>query len=261
MDASVVIPAYNAEKTISACINSLRQQNFSGLYEIIVIDNNSVDKTLDIAKKSGVKVLKEPVKGSYKARNLGAINSRGNIICFLDADCKADKNWLREIVKPFNEDSVSITGGRTVAWITRSQMQKYCGSLCNIQEASHKAGFFGAGNMAISREAFFEAGRFPEIESGGDVEICALITEKGGNLSYAHNAIVRHMYPDSITWLARKHFYYGRMHEHRKKRINMGYSVQMPSYREVLKKGGCGFVMLRLIQDFSYHLGKLRGRI
>jgi len=109
---SVVIPAYNEEKYIGDCLNSLKNQDFDGEYEIIVVDNNSTDNTRIIAEKSGVRVLFEPQRGVCAARQKGAKAAEGEIIVSTDADCVFAKNWLNNIYRALNEDKkiVAITG-------------------------------------------------------------------------------------------------------------------------------------------------------
>ncbi len=68
---SVVIPAYNEENYIEACLKSLRNQKTNVPYEIVVCDNNSTDRTVEIAKKYADKVVYERRQGIGYARNKG----------------------------------------------------------------------------------------------------------------------------------------------------------------------------------------------
>ena len=63
---SVVIPAFNEEKYLPACLEALKKQTFKN-YELIVVDNNSTDKTAQIAKKFGARVVKEKKQGRNMA--------------------------------------------------------------------------------------------------------------------------------------------------------------------------------------------------
>lgn len=109
---SVVIPAYNEEKYLPKCLKSLKNQNFKGDYEIIVVDNNSTDNTQKIAKKEGAKVVFEAKKGVCFARQKGTKKARGEIVVSTDADCIFPKNWLLNIYKSFKEDPkvVAVVG-------------------------------------------------------------------------------------------------------------------------------------------------------
>ncbi|MFH0875476.1 MAG: glycosyltransferase family 2 protein, partial [archaeon] len=82
---SVIIPAYNEEKCITECLNSLKNQQFKD-FELIVIDNNSKDSTSKIAKQYTKKVFLCKEQGISSARNFGAKKAKGKILCFIDAD-------------------------------------------------------------------------------------------------------------------------------------------------------------------------------
>jgi glycosyltransferase involved in cell wall biosynthesis len=113
MFISVVVPALNEEKYIGQCLSSLNAQTYPrDLYEIIVVDNGSTDRTSDIARGFGVKVVYEPLRGVSRARHRGAQEARGKIIAGTDADTIAPPNWLREIATAFarDEDLGAVTG-------------------------------------------------------------------------------------------------------------------------------------------------------
>ncbi len=82
---SFIIPALNEEDLIAECINSIKRQK-KVVGEIIMVDNGSKDKTAEIAKKLGCKVVKEEKRGVSHARNKGAKLAKGDILCFIDAD-------------------------------------------------------------------------------------------------------------------------------------------------------------------------------
>lgn len=102
MKVTVIIPAYNEEQTISKCINSLINQSYKQL-EIIVIDDGSTDNTLQILNKFEIKILQQAHKGPGHARNLGAENSMGEILVFVDSDMHFDKNFIEELTLPIRK--------------------------------------------------------------------------------------------------------------------------------------------------------------
>lgn len=108
---SVVIPAYNEEKCLSACLGSLKKQTFKD-FEIVVVDNNSTDKTAKIARSFGAKVVKEPIQGMTPARERGFKEAKAEIIARTDADTVVTSNWLEIIYQTFKKypDVVGITG-------------------------------------------------------------------------------------------------------------------------------------------------------
>lgn len=86
---SIIIPIYNSEKNLSECINSVLNQTYKNL-EIIIVDDKSTDRSIDIVKKIKDKRIKlielKENSGAAIARNKGIELSTGNYICFLDSD-------------------------------------------------------------------------------------------------------------------------------------------------------------------------------
>ncbi|HJX38974.1 MAG TPA: glycosyltransferase [Anaerolineae bacterium] len=113
MFISIVVPALNEEKYIAQCLSSLHTQSYpSELYEIIVVDNASTDRTAEIAQEFGVMVVHEPERGVGRARHRGAEEARGDIIAGTDADAIATPTWLEEIARAFRSDELlgAVTG-------------------------------------------------------------------------------------------------------------------------------------------------------
>ena len=103
MKISVVIPAYNEESLIENCLKSIKDQEEKP-YEIIVVDNNSTDKTAELAKNSGAILLKETKQGITHARNTGFNAATGDVIARTDADTRVPKDWTKRIRKAFEDD-------------------------------------------------------------------------------------------------------------------------------------------------------------
>lgn len=108
---SVVIPAFNEEKHLPACLNAIKKQTFKD-FELIVVDNNSTDKTGEIAKKFGARVVKEKKQGMTPARERGFQEAKADIIARTDADTIILPNWLKIIYETFEKSPkvVAMTG-------------------------------------------------------------------------------------------------------------------------------------------------------
>ena len=110
---SIIIPAFNEEKYLAGCLESLSRQDFpKDKYEIIVVNNGSTDKTKAVAEKFAVKLINEPKKGVIFARQKGFKKARGKYIVNTDADCLLPKNWLKTIYKNFkqNKNIIAVAG-------------------------------------------------------------------------------------------------------------------------------------------------------
>lgn len=103
MKLSFIVPAFNEEKLIDYCLDAINQSiatnrkfNFSS--EIIVVDNNSTDRTAEIAKSAGATVVFEPVNQISRARNAGAAASTGDWLVFVDADSELNPSLLTDVL-------------------------------------------------------------------------------------------------------------------------------------------------------------------
>ena len=111
---SIIIPAYNEEHYLKGCLESIAAQTVKP-DEVIVIDNNSTDRTATVATEfSFVKLLQENVQGIVPTRNVGLNAASGKIIGRIDADTRLPPNWV-ERVKDFysnpTNQSTALTGG------------------------------------------------------------------------------------------------------------------------------------------------------
>src|SRR3972149_10647300 len=109
---SVIVPAYNAGKTIGQALSAITNQSYPAeLYEIIVVDDGSTDDTVEEIKKFPVKYIWQKNSGPATARNRGVTYANGDTILFTDSDCMPDVNWISEMVKPFKDINVMAVKG------------------------------------------------------------------------------------------------------------------------------------------------------
>ena len=107
---SIIIPTYNEEEYLPKLLDSLERQTFKD-FEIIVSDSESTDKTLELAKASGAKIISNPKKHPGNGRNLGAKEANGKWLFFLDADTYLeDKESLQKTFEKL-KDTNDIAGG------------------------------------------------------------------------------------------------------------------------------------------------------
>lgn len=110
MKISVIVPVYNEEKYIKTCLKAIFNQTIPP-DEIIVIDNNCTDKTIEIAKKFMVKIAREKEQGMIQARNHGFNAAKYPIIARTDADSIVPNNWIEKIKKNFQEEKIDALTG------------------------------------------------------------------------------------------------------------------------------------------------------
>jgi glycosyltransferase involved in cell wall biosynthesis len=118
MHLSIIIPAFNEELLIESCLQSISaslEANYKPGFtsEIIVVDNNSTDKTADLARQAGAQVVFEPINQIGRARNTGAEAATGDWLLFIDADSFLNSGLLADILQLI-EDGKSVGCGSTI---------------------------------------------------------------------------------------------------------------------------------------------------
>jgi len=110
---SLVIPVYNEERYISACLDYAVKNSAGKLHEIIVVDNASTDRTVELAsQRKEARVVREERRGTNYARQRGVDEASGDIVAFIDGDVHMPKGWVEKIDEVFSRypDAVSISG-------------------------------------------------------------------------------------------------------------------------------------------------------
>ena len=110
MKISLVIPAYNEEKLIEKCLKSVKSQTVQA-DEVIVVDNNSTDTTVEIEKKYDVKIINEKKQGISYARNKGFDSAKYELIARCDSDCILPKTWIKQIKDNFGTNKIDALVG------------------------------------------------------------------------------------------------------------------------------------------------------
>jgi glycosyltransferase involved in cell wall biosynthesis len=117
MKLSIVIPAYNEEKYLPKCLESVAAQLGKTAHkndiEVIVVNNASTDKTKEIAQSfAGVMVVDEINKGLVRARKAGFMASTGDVIANVDSDCILPNKWINKVFEEFEKDPnlVALSG-------------------------------------------------------------------------------------------------------------------------------------------------------
>lgn len=185
---SVVIPAFNEENTIVNCLESFSRQTTREQFEIILVDNNSTDQTVKVAKSvpnlPQLRIIKELKKGRGAARAAGFKAAKGSIIFSTDADAIVPNNWIDGYYHYFEDpEVVAVTGtaltincSRTtnafMNWFQPRSMKLY------RLYAGH---FWLTGfNFAIRKDAYEKAGGFdPDLNAIEDVDLAARVNRVG----------------------------------------------------------------------------------
>jgi glycosyltransferase involved in cell wall biosynthesis len=122
---SVVIPALNEEALLPACLKSIRQQDAGEPFEVIVVDNGSIDRTAEIARAWGARVVPCPERGVAHARQAGLEAARGDVIVQMDADAVLPPGALARVASWFNDRSEERRVGKECRRLCRSRWSPY----------------------------------------------------------------------------------------------------------------------------------------
>ncbi len=153
---SVVVPAFNAEKTLRRTLESLSKQSLKGM-EVILVDDASTDKTPLIAKSfPKVKYFRQEKLGASAARNRGARKASGKIVAFLDSDVAVEGKWAKKILEEF-ESNPALFGASG-----RLSSQKDGSLSSDFFALTVSSSSFQAYNSAFRRKEFLELGGFNE---------------------------------------------------------------------------------------------------
>jgi len=169
---SVVVPVYNEERSLPACLDSLRGQKCSFPFEIIVVDNASTDHSADIARQAGVRLVSEPRKGVGLARRAGFAAAQANIVASTDADCIVPVDWLARIQQAFLEQPSLIAIGGYALYHDAPPYLHFLARISNRLDLIHLVGKvarwqpLSTQNLAVRKGAYEQAGGFdPTITS------------------------------------------------------------------------------------------------
>jgi glycosyltransferase involved in cell wall biosynthesis len=194
---SVIIPAFNSELTIKGCISSIKSQQFpKEKFEIIVVDDESTDHTVQVAKEAGAdKVITIQHSSSGTARNTGSKQARGKILAFIDSDCIAQDGWLKTIEKEFETNQViggPILNGKTnsiVAWA------EYLMEFSDYNEHKKRSfvNFVPACNQACTKEIFEKIGGFREGTITEDVHLGHTLKKSGVKIVFVPQLQIQHL--------------------------------------------------------------------
>jgi len=215
MKISVLICTRNRANSLEATLERFFEQSLYGDYdyELIVVDNNSTDRTKDVvtdcaARHPGaIEYIREPRRGLCYARNIAIVAAKGDVIVFTDDDVLVSPNWLDEIYREFTKHpQVCMLGGRVLLAREGLQAVSYQPATERQEFAFPCDGGFAMGaNMAFRREVFHRIGLFDVRLGAGrffagadEVELVYRGLKAGYHLLYAPNVLVYHNH-DRVT--------------------------------------------------------------
>ena len=203
---SVIIPAHNEEKYIRRCIHSIKKaaERFKGNTEIIVVCNRCTDKTAQIAKENGARVLFNEDRCIAKVRNAGIDAANGKIIVTIDADNRMTPGTLNEIYRLLR--SGKYIGGGAPIRFERYSFPLWCNDiLCRV---SFMITGLYSGIFWAKKETFDAIGGFVDKKAMEDVATAKLLKQYGKKKGKKYTTLKKNVlinstrkYDDLGDWL------------------------------------------------------------
>lgn len=197
---SIIVPCYNEELTLKNCIDSLITQTYDK-YEIIIVDDGSKDRTLDVAQSllhyEKIVVLSKPNGGKASALNYGIKHSRGNIVVCVDADSMFLRDTLLKLLEPFSNPHIAAVAGNVKVAnrskvLAKNQALEYIVGLnlqrrmfTNLDCVQVIPGAIGA----FRKDIIQEVGGYSLDTIVEDMDLTVAISKMGYKIEYAGEAI------------------------------------------------------------------------
>lgn len=212
---SVIIPSYNPGRVMEDCLNSLENQNTDKTFEVIVIDS-STDGTSRLVEEKFPEVNLHTFserKFPGDAFNFGISVARGEIIAFIGADCKAESNWVEEIVKAHEAPYPAIGGA-----IGNGNPESYVGwaayfTELNLWMPGTPEGWqedIGSAGMSYKRAVFEKYGGFLESVYCSDTDFHWRLVKNDIRLRFIPSIVITHRNIEKFGQFLRHEFFHGR---------------------------------------------------
>ena len=186
---SIVIPAYNEEGYLKACLESIAQQTVKP-DEVVVVDNNSTDDTIEVARSyKGVRIIREATQGVFYASTRGFRESKGDVIARIDADSILPSDWSAKVLNDFFDENVVASTGpvnyydmpmpKHNYWFDHI-MRKF------VYKYSPQTPFLYGSNMAVRKSAWQQVaeGLCTDRDIHEDIDLAVHLYLKGLKIKY-----------------------------------------------------------------------------
>ena len=241
MKISVIIPAYNAEKTIERCIKTILDNDYND-FEVIIVDDNSKDNTKQIVETFKDRRLQffsnEFNRGPSFSRNHAIKSSNGDLMLLLDADSYVDKNWIAKHAKLHKDTRADIIGGGVIS-IYKTIYGK-CDSFCTWIFSIPYSGdtylkrfflpYLPTTNMSVKKAVFEKIEYFHEnLRVGEDAEFCFRALKNGMKLFFKSDLIVYHRERDDFKSFIQHQMDWDASFTRMRKENKMDFSQYLPN--------------------------------
>jgi glycosyltransferase involved in cell wall biosynthesis len=202
---SIVVCAYNAERTMDRCLASLAVLNYPD-YEVIIVNDGSRDRTREIAESyDHFRIIDQSNQGLSAARNVGAEAATGEIVAYTDSDCVADPDWLTYLVAKMQVSGLVACGGPNFPPpeddLVPAAVAVAPGGPTHVLISDEIAEHIAGCNMAFRRDTLLQLGGFDPVyrAAGDDVDICWRLQDAGYTIGFSPAAVVWHFRRNTVA--------------------------------------------------------------
>ncbi|MFH8120139.1 MAG: glycosyltransferase [Candidatus Aenigmatarchaeota archaeon] len=193
MKVSLVCTVFNEENNIREFLESVMNQTKKP-DEFIIVDGGSTDKTVEIIKKyvkaKWIKLIVSRGASIGKGRNIAIKKAKNEIIAVTDCGCILDKNWLKNITKPFKNKNIDVVVGIYRPYYT-NDFEYFQGLvIVKNEEIFLNPSRMSSRSIALKKSVWKEVGGYPDSKVGEDTEFNLKLLEKGYKFAFAKNAVV-----------------------------------------------------------------------
>jgi len=256
-EISIVVPVYNAEKTLIKCIESILRLDYND-YEIIFVDDGSTDNSKNIInsfaeRHENIRLFEQTNNGPASARNSGIKKSSGDIIFFTDSDVVVPVDWVTGMLHYFDDERLGAAGGGITPYSINALSEKF--------EQHRRERLYGdqkrfvdalpACNLAVRTTVLKEIDCFDEsfkLASYEDYDLCFRIRDKGYTIFYDPAISVIHFHSQAWNGVFRRGYIHGR------EGVKLRKKRSISTARELIGLAGILFLPIFVFKNYPLFL-------
>ncbi len=213
---SIVIITYNARDDLKECMESLEKQDYSNK-EIVVVNDASTDGTSEFLqyfkRQTEIEIIvvtNETNFGVAGSRNMGIKYATGDVVAFTDSDCVADRRWISELVKIYDQKDVAAVGGKILDARIDNIWKRSSRSLNHVAASEGNVSYIQGCNMSFDNNLLRRYLFNDEIKYGyEETLLCDYLIADGYKIYYNPHAIVHHKHKADVLSLLRQKYLRG----------------------------------------------------
>jgi cellulose synthase/poly-beta-1,6-N-acetylglucosamine synthase-like glycosyltransferase len=210
---SIIIATLNNERTINECLKAIFELNYpKDFLEVVVIDGCSKDTTVKIAEKYPVKVISTPLNAPA-AYNYAIKIANNDVLGFIDADAKVEKEWLNKLIMYLDDPQVAGVSGGIETWNTENAWARSIGYDIKNRYARLKkyATRIATMNLLLKKSVIEESGGFDEcLPTQYDTDLGFRITSRGYKIVFDPSVKCYHFNRSTVRAYFRQQLQYGK---------------------------------------------------